>query len=334
VKFRVSFSDRQPRDGLYGVQLEGFDPPGYHGSIYFSTMSANPPHTPTAATLWKDLLQGYSQHVYPHHVMSLLMYVVARCRYNWFKKRLIAWFVRRYQVDMSEAAEPSLESYKHFNAFFTRALKDGSRIAPRSDDLVLCPADGKISQIGTINRDSVLQAKGKYYSVVDLVGGERNDARPFENGQFATVYLSPRDYHRIHMPIAGRLCKMVYVPGRLFSVNDLTTRVIPRVFTRNERLVMTFHTTLGPMLIIMVGAIFVGSMETVWQGRITPPYRRKPTTWHYEGSECVFQQGEEIARFNMGSTVILAHPPGSVRWVQDVVPNSAVQVQQELGRQL
>jgi len=295
---------------------------------------AAPTKPPIKVSLWRDIAQGYSQYFYPHHLMSLLMYAIMRWRWRWFKDKLIAWFVTSYQVDMSEAAQPDITAYEHFNAFFTRKLLDGVRVPPKIKGAVLCPADGAVSQIGEINRDSILQAKNRFYSVVDLVGGEPSDARPFQDGHLATVYLSPRDYHRIHMPVAGQLCKMVYVPGRLFSVNGLTTRVIPHVFTRNERLVLTFNTTGGPMVVVMVGAIFVGSMETVWQGRVTPPYRRKVTTWHYEESEYIFEQGQEIGRFNMGSTVITLHPANTVHWADGLAANSTVQVLQQIGHQL
>lgn len=263
-----------------------------------------------------------------------MMYALTRCRWRWFKSRFIQWFVSRFNVDMTLAAEPNLNSYEHFNEFFTRPLMAGSRPISATSGAVLCAADGVISQIGDIRHGTIVQAKGRCYTVTELLGGREDEAQAFENGHFATIYLSPRDYHRIHLPLTGQLASMVYVPGRLFSVNALTTRVIPRVFARNERLVMTFDTASGPMIVVMVGAIFVGSMETVWHGQVTPPYARKIARWSYPEGKLKFDAGDEIGRFNMGSTVIVLHPAGRVKWDAELAAGTPVQVAQTLGHAL
>ena len=285
----------------------------------------------TPNSLLGDFLKGHSQHLYPHHLMSLLMFALTRWRWRAFKSRLTSWFVKRYEVDVSLAAEPDVNAYPHFNAFFTRALRPGARPLPDDPNAVVCPADGRISQAGDINGGRILQAKGHHFSVSELLGGDSHDARLFDDGKFMTVYLSPRDYHRVHMPISAQLCKMTHVPGRLFSVNPLTTRVIPRVFARNERVVACFSTKWGPMAVVLVGAIFVGSMETVWHGRVTPPYRRRVTTWRYESDELMYARGDELGRFNMGSTVILLLPPGIFEWSSGLQAGSAVQAMQAVA---
>ena len=226
----------------------------------------------------------------------------------------IRWFVRKYGVDMSEAAQPDVARYASFNEFFTRALKPGAR--PLADATLICPVDGSISQFGAIERDQILQAKGHRYSTVALVGGDATLAQRFHDGSFATLYLSPRDYHRIHMPCDGRLVRMIHVPGDLFSVNPTTARGVPGLFARNERVVCVFERVVAenaaPELfaLILVGATIVGSMATVWHGVINAPRVRRVREWTYENEAIVLKKGDEMGRFMLGSTVVLLFPKG------------------------
>lgn len=220
--------------------------------------------------------------------------------------QVISRFIARYNVNMAEAAEPDITRYDTFNAFFTRALKADAR--PIADAPWICPVDGAISQFGQIEHDQIFQAKGHQYSTTALVGGDASLAQQFENGSFATIYLSPRDYHRIHMPCDGRLRKMIYVPGELFSVNPATARGVPGLFARNERVVCVFDTDTGPFVLTLVGATIVGSMATVWHGVVNPPRRKAVTTWHYDAGQVVLKKGEEMGRFLLGSTVVMLFP--------------------------
>lgn len=231
---------------------------------------------------------------------------------------------------MSLADNPDPLGYPDFNRFFTRALRPGVRpIAPDSDTVV-SPADGVISQVGTIERECLLQAKNRWYSVEELLHGEPDEAGQFHGGDFVTIYLSPRDYHRVHMPYDGALQKMSYVPGRLFSVNQSTTLALPRLFTRNERIVSNFDTSFGPMAVVMVGALLVGSIEMVWEGLVTPPHGQKRFTRNYPANNYL-KRGEEMGRFNMGSTVIVLLPPGTVTWLSTVIPGTRVQMGQQIA---
>jgi len=220
---------------------------------------------------------------------------------------IIRWFVGRYGVDMAEAANSSLESYPSFNEFFTRALAPGAR--PLAQAALVCPVDGAISQVGAISGERIFQAKGHDYSVAALVGGEAALAAQFHGGHFATLYLSPKDYHRIHMPCAGRLLRMIHVPGALFSVNPTTARGVPGLFARNERVVCLFQATDGtPFVLVLVGATIVGSMATVWHGVVYPSRPGTLREWDYAGQDIVLQQGDEMGRFLLGSTVVLLFP--------------------------
>ena len=222
--------------------------------------------------------------------------------------KLIRWFVAKYHVDMSEAAEPNVAHYATFNDFFTRALKPGARPLASAD--LICPVDGAISQFGAIERDQIFQAKGHRYSTAALVGGDTALAAEFEDGHFATLYLSPKDYHRIHMPCEGRLCRMIYVPGDLFSVNPATARGVPGLFARNERVVCVFDSARGPFVLTLVGATIVGSMATVWHGVVNPPRGTEVREWRYADQNVVLKQGDEMGRFLLGSTVVLLFPKG------------------------
>jgi phosphatidylserine decarboxylase len=223
-------------------------------------------------------------------------------------------FVARYQVNMAEAANPDIATYPTFNEFFTRALKEGAR--PFSDAPLICPVDGAISQFGAIERDQIFQAKGHHYSTTALVGGDMQLAAQFQDGHFATLYLSPRDYHRIHMPAAGRLIRMIHVPGDLFSVNPTTARGVPGLFARNERVVCVFEGAAGPFVLALVGATIVGSVATAWHGMVTPPRSGSLREWHYDKQRIELIQGEEMGRFLLGSTVVLLFPKGRLAFNQ------------------
>lgn len=226
--------------------------------------------------------------------------------------RLIRWFVTKYDVNMDEAANPDIASYHSFNEFFTRALKPGARPLAKAD--FVCPVDGRISQFGAIEGDQIFQAKGHKFSTTALVGGDASLARHFEHGSFANLYLSPRDYHRIHMPCDGKLKRMIYVPGELFSVNPTTARGVPGLFARNERVVCEFETAFGPFVMVLVGATIVGSMATVWHGLVNPPRLPKVTEWTYADQNITLKKGEEMGRFLLGSTVVMLFPKDSLQF--------------------
>ncbi|GLX15621.1 phosphatidylserine decarboxylase proenzyme [Pseudomonas straminea] len=282
----------------------------------------------------KERLFILSQHLIPHHLLSRLIGCAAQCRAAWFKNRLIGWFAKQYQVDMSEAQVEDLNAYEHFNAFFTRALKEGARPLDNTPGAVLCPADGAISQLGRIEHGRVFQAKGHSYSVTELLGGDSERAAPFMGGDFATVYLSPKDYHRVHMPLAGTLREMIYVPGRLFSVNQTTAENVPELFARNERVVCLFDTERGPMAVVLVGAMIVASIETVWAGLITPPKRELKTVRYDEAARgpVNLEKGAELGRFKLGSTAIVLFGPEQVKWADELGANSPVRMGQLLGQ--
>jgi phosphatidylserine decarboxylase len=225
---------------------------------------------------------------------------------------IIRDFIRRYRVDMAEAAQPDPAAYPSFNEFFTRALAPGAR--PVADAPLVCPVDGAISQFGAITRGRIIQAKGHDYSATALLGGDAALGARFESGHFATIYLSPRDYHRIHMPCAGTLRRMIYVPGELFSVNPTTARGVPGLFARNERVVCLFDSAEGPFALVLVGATIVGSMATVWHGQINPPRGGLMREWSYGPADVQLQQGQEMGRFLLGSTVVLLWPAGPLHF--------------------
>ena len=246
---------------------------------------------------------------------------------------VIRWFVRRYNVNMAEAAEPDVAAYATFNDFFTRPLKPGARPLDAAD--WVCPVDGAISQLGPISGDQVFQAKGHSYSTTALVGGDAALASQFQDGQFATIYLSPRDYHRIHMPCAGSLTRMVYVPGELFSVNPATARGVPGLFARNERVVCVFDTAFGPMVLVLVGATIVGSMATVWHGMVNPPRLPDVRTWTYEDDRISLGQGAEMGRFMLGSTVVMLWPQSAdLRFQPDWSATRAVRMGETMATSL
>ncbi len=271
------------------------------------------------------------QYLLPKKALTAFGGWVATRRWGGLTTRLIAWFVKKYQVNMAEAAEPKLAAYPCFNDFFTRALAPGAR--PLSDSTWVCPVDGAISQFGSIAKDQIFQAKGHFYSTTALVGGDAALAAQFENGSFATIYLSPRDYHRIHMPCDGRLRRMVYVPGDLFSVNPTTARGVPGLFARNERVVCVFDTDQGPLVLTLVGATIVGSMATVWHGVVNPPRLPQVTEWRYDSGAVTLRKGEEMGRFLLGSTVVLLWPQDMLDWNPRWQSGAPVRLGESMGQQ-
>ena len=281
----------------------------------------------------KERLFILSQYLLPHHLLSRLAGCVAECRVRWIKGPFIRWFARRFEVDMRLAQVEDLDAYEHFNAFFTRALKPDARPLDPTPQAILCPADGAISQLGPIENGRIFQAKGHSYSLLELLGGDAQRAAPFMGGDFATVYLSPRDYHRLHMPLAGTLREMVYVPGRLFSVNQTTAQNVPELFARNERVVCIFHTERGPMAMVLVGAMIVASIETVWAGLVTPPKRELRSFRYDEAARAPIhlEKGAEMGRFKLGSTVILLFGAEQIRWASELAPADAVSMGQAIA---
>ena len=277
-----------------------------------------------------DRLKTLPQYLVPQHGLSRLVGSLAESRHPLVKDTFIRRFAARYQIDMSQAAQPDLGAYENFNAFFTRALKDGARPIDNRPDSIVCPADGAVSQLGPITEDRIFQAKGHSYTLADLLASEV-DAAPYVGGQFATIYLSPRDYHRVHMPLGGKLVKSVYVPGELFSVNTRTAEQVPNLFARNERLVAHFDTAAGPMVVVLVGAMIVASIETVWGGveAIGPDVR--VTDLSAQG--ITLDTGAEMGRFRLGSTAIVLFGPDVMQWEAEYQAGSPTRMGQRLGRQ-
>jgi phosphatidylserine decarboxylase len=269
------------------------------------------------------------QYLLPKKALTVFAGWVAGARGGRWTTALIRWFVQRYQVNMAEAANPDLASYATFNEFFTRPLKPGAR--PLASAAFICPVDGAISQFGPIARDQIFQAKGHSYSTTALVGGDASLAAQFENGSFATLYLSPRDYHRIHMPCDGTLTRMIYVPGELFSVNPTTARGVPGLFARNERVVCVFDSAQGPFVLTLVGATIVGSMATVWHGQVNPPRSPQICEWHYDLGTVNLRKGDEMGRFMLGSTVVMLFPKGVLNFNPSWTPAQAIQLGEAMG---
>ena len=280
-----------------------------------------------------DRLAVLPQYLLPKQALTILAGKLASAEAGSLTTRVIRWFVGRYGVNMAEAANPDIASYKSFNEFFTRPLKADARPLAEAD--FICPVDGAISQFGAIERDQIFQAKGHSYSTTALVGGDHELAAQFENGSFATLYLSPRDYHRIHMPCAGRLTRMIYVPGELFSVNPTTARGVPGLFARNERVVCVFESACGPFVLTLVGATIVGSMATVWHGQVNPPRPGVVREWRYDtagGNTAVnLKKGEEMGRFLLGSTVVMLFPKDALAFNPDWAPAGALRMGELMG---
>ena len=272
------------------------------------------------------------QRIIPQHWLSMQMHKLMRCEIVFVKNFLIKMIIKLYNVDMTIAVEQNPENYKCFNDFFVRVLQEEARPVSSGSDSIISPVDGAISQIGLIDNKQLFQAKGKTFSLSSLLADDQELADKFIDGYFSTLYLSPRDYHRIHMPIDGTLKKMIYVPGKLFAVNQRTVHNVPELFARNERTIVFFETENGPMIMILVGAIFVGSMETVWhEGMITPPYGSEIKTWHYD-DDLTLKKGEEMGRFNMGSTVILLFGKDQISWSEGLERDSTIQMGQLIGQ--
>lgn len=270
------------------------------------------------------------QYALPHRLLSRLVYWATRWTWKPWKNFLIGQIVRRFSVDLSEAQTPDVAAFEHFNAFFTRLLKPGARSADPAADALLCPADGKVSQAGPIRAGRIVQAKGQDYTVAELLASEA-DAAAYTDGSFVTVYLSPRDYHRAHMPLSGTLVSTVHVPGRLFSVAPAPVAAIPRLFARNERLVCHFQGEHGPFVVVMVGAMLVSSVSTVWSGLEIPPYASRVTRREWRDQHIHLERFAEMARFNMGSTVIVLLPPGVGQVAAELAAEQAVKVGQRIG---
>jgi phosphatidylserine decarboxylase len=266
------------------------------------------------------------QHLVPQHPLSRLIGRIASSENIWIKNTFIKWFVKRYQVDMALAAEENPLAYASFNDFFTRALKPNIRPIAREPNAIVCPADGAISQLGKIVNGSIFQAKGQDFTTEELLGGDSELAEAFADGDFATIYLSPKDYHRVHMPYAGKLIKMISIPGELFSVNTVTANHVPRLFARNERVVGVFDTDLGPMAIVLVGAMIVAGIETVWDGQLAPMGSREIETSLYPYQNISLEKGAEMGRFKLGSTAIILFAKNKIKWEPQFIAGSGTRV--------
>ena len=276
-----------------------------------------------------DRLAVLAQYLAPKQALTLFAGWVARARRGAVTTALIRWFIGRYGVNMAEAAQPDPAAYASFNEFFTRALRPDVRPLDGAD--LLCPVDGAISQFGAVQGGRIFQAKGHDYSATALLGGDAALAAHFHGGHFATLYLSPRDYHRIHMPCAGRLLRMVHVPGELFSVNPTTARGVPGLFARNERVVCVFDAEHGPWVMVLVGATIVGSMATVWHGVVNPPRPGTVREWGYLEQAIDLPRGAEMGRFLLGSTVVMLFPAGPLRFNASWAPGGAIQMGQAMA---
>jgi len=277
-----------------------------------------------------DRLAVLPQYLMPKRALTTLAGTFASAQLGGLTTLAIRRFVARYRVNMAEAANPDIASYASFNDFFTRALAPGMRPLAAAD--LICPVDGTISQFGSVEKDQIFQAKGHHYSTTALVGGDTELAARFEHGHFATLYLSPRDYHRIHMPCAGRLTRMVHVPGDLFSVNPTTARGVPGLFARNERVVCVFESDHGPFVLVLVGATIVGSMATAWHGQVNPPRTGTLRQWDYAPGQVELQQGEEMGRFMLGSTVVMLFPQGPLQFNPDWAAARPIQLGEAMAQ--
>lgn len=276
-----------------------------------------------------DTLSVLPQYLMPKQAMTLLAGQIASARGGKMTTGLIRWFVKRYGVDMSEAADSKVESYASFNDFFTRALRPAVR--PTAQARLVSPVDGAISQFGAIQHDQIFQAKRHSYSTTALLGGDKELAEKFKNGHFATLYLSPKDYHRIHMPCDGKLTRMIHVPGALFSVNPTTARGVPGLFARNERVVCVFESPYGPFVLVLVGATIVGSMATVWHGVVNTERPRQVREWQYSEAPVLLEQGDEMGRFLLGSTVVMLFPRGPLRFNPEWMPGGPIRLGQMMA---
>ncbi|MDD5268169.1 MAG: archaetidylserine decarboxylase [Methylococcales bacterium] len=280
----------------------------------------------------KETLTTLPQYILPHHALSRMMSKLTHCENKIWKNLFIKLIIRHFGVNMDEAQEPDINAFLSFNDFFTRTLKPGVRPLTTELNAIACPADGSVSQAGNITGGKIFQAKGKSFTTLDLLGGSAERAEPFNNGVFTTIYLSPKDYHRLHMPLTGTLREMVHIPGRLFSVNTATTNSVPGLFARNERVAAIFDTDAGPMALVLVGAIFVSSIETVWHGVVTPPSVTSVRSWQYQDNAPTLKIGEEMGRFNMGSTIIILFAKDKAQWDSDFTADKVVKLGEKIGK--
>ena len=280
---------------------------------------------------FKETLTTLPQYILPHHFLSKLMSKFTHSEIKPWKNLMINQIIKFYGVNMSEAKEQDINNFTSFNHFFTRELKSDVRPVINDENSIACPADGAVSQAGLIEKGKIFQAKGKSFSTVDLLGGDEARAKPFENGNFTTIYLSPKDYHRLHMPVTGTLTEMIHIPGRLFSVNNATANSVNGLFARNERVACLFDTEFGPMALILVGAIFVSSIETTWHGVVTPPTISSVQNWTYTENETVIAKGKEMGRFNMGSTIIVLFAKDNINWNADLIAGETVELGEKIG---
>lgn len=280
----------------------------------------------------KSKLFSWLQYLIPQHLLSRLTGRLADCRIGWVKNQLITSFIKRFNVDMSEALQEDPTAFSNFNDFFTRELKPSVREILADPTQLVSPADGAISELGQLQHGQLMQAKGINYSLTRLLGGDLEKAQPFMGGSFATIYLSPRDYHRVHMPLQGRLLETIYVPGKLFSVNQATADNVPGLFARNERLVCFFETPAGPMALILVGAMIVAGIETVWDGQVAPLARKVTLRNFNDPQPIVLEKGQEMGRFKLGSTAILVFGPDTVEWREDLQNGTKVRLGEGLAK--
>ncbi len=276
-------------------------------------------------------LTTFIQYCIPQHLASRLFGLLLNSQHQTLKNRLIRKFIKHFNVNMNEVAEPSLEAYPSFNAFFIRKLKDGARPIVADPKGIASPADGVVAQFGVADKEELIQAKGHHFSLQNLLGGDASLAKTFANGHYATIYLGPMDYHRVHMPLTGTLSQMIFVPGKLFSVNQTTVNDVENLFARNERLICLFETDAGPMAVILVGAIFVGSMAVNWQGVVTPNRYNQVTRWSYEDKAIHLNRGDELGYFLTGSTAIVLFGENRVHWKNDLTNNMKIKMGQGLG---
>ncbi|GAB1623870.1 archaetidylserine decarboxylase [Agarivorans albus] len=270
-----------------------------------------------------DKIKVAAQYCFPQHGLSRLVGKLAQAEAGKLSHWIIKKFINHYQVDMNDAVHSEANAYPSFNAFFTRPLKPGTRPIVEGDNKLAHPVDGAVSQLGPIQHGQLIQAKGHDYSARELLGGDKALAEEFSDGDFATIYLAPKDYHRIHMPCKGKLRKMIYVPGQLFSVNPLTAANVPNLFARNERVVAIFDTEFGPMAMVLVGATIVASIETIWSGTVTPPGGKQVFTWDYQDQDISLEKGDEMGRFKLGSTVVMLFAKDAIEFEQSLAPTVA-----------
>lgn len=279
----------------------------------------------------KNSIFIFLQHVVPQHLLSRIVGWFASTKIDWIRKLFIRQFIKTFNVNMTEALNENPDSYACFNDFFTRELKPDARTMELGDNTIISPADGCFSQLGRITNGRIFQAKGHAFTATELLGGDTHGAANFQNGKFATIYLSPKDYHRLHMPLSGKLRYMTYVPGDLFSVNPTTTENVPNLFARNERLVCVFDTAVGPVAMVLVGAMIVAAIETVWAGQVTP-YKKSIQTTRYDSHlDIHLKQGEEMGLFKLGSTIILLFPENAIAWEEKIRADMPVTLGQKIG---